>query len=87
MSFDTPTRSAISTTGIPTDSKTWISWRLSSGSISSASHSPPPLVAIVPTIIAAIIAIIITCAPSSEEPQNFRNGTPQNFWNHQGGRG
>jgi hypothetical protein len=59
---------------------------LSRGSISPASHPPPPTVAI-PTIIIAIIANI-TRAPSFEEPQNFRNGTPQNFWNHhqQGGR-
>jgi hypothetical protein len=49
--------------------------------MSPASHPPPPTVAI-PTIIIAIIANI-TRAPSFEEPQNFRNGTPQNFWNHQ----
>jgi hypothetical protein len=29
------------------------------------------------------IIAIVTRAPSFEEPQNFRNGTPQNFWNHQ----
>jgi len=49
--------------------------------MSPASHPLPPTVAI-PTIIIAIIANI-TRAPSFEEPQNFRNGTPQNFWNHQ----
>ncbi|MFO0710355.1 MAG: hypothetical protein U0353_10985 [Sandaracinus sp.] len=64
-----------------TESRIWISWRLSSGSISAASHPVPNVVAI-PAIIIAIITNI-TRAPSFEEPQNFRNGTPQNFWNHQ----
>ncbi|MCA9627571.1 MAG: hypothetical protein KC766_07900 [Myxococcales bacterium] len=31
---------------------------------------------------ASIVPSIIVRAPSSEEPQNFRNGTPQNFRNH-----
>jgi hypothetical protein len=40
-----------------------------------------PTVVAIPAIIIAIIKNI-TSAPSVEEPQNFRNGTPQNFWNH-----
>ncbi|MBX7194096.1 MAG: hypothetical protein K1X94_18730, partial [Sandaracinaceae bacterium] len=40
-----------------------------------------PNVVAIPAIIIAIITNI-TRAPSFEEPQNFRNGTPQNFWNH-----
>jgi hypothetical protein len=30
--------------------------------------------------------VIISAAPSSEEPQSFRNGVPQSFWNHQAHR-
>ena len=71
VSTDTPVRSATSLCECPARSRTWISWRLSSGSISAAC-----------TGLRAISADPIMCRLPCGRPQIFRNRRPQIFRNH-----